>query len=131
GLGMELLLRYSGTHGHANAAVFRNTITGYIYPRNTGDTSFRTQLPIYQYAGADAIMEGAELSGEFEPVEGIVAGATMSYVRGTLRDDGLPLPMIPPLNGRINIRYQSGPLTLGAAARWAADQNRPGEFEER
>lgn len=130
GLGTELSLRYNGERGHAGIALFRNALANYIYPRNTGDTSFRLPLPIYQYTGNDAVIEGGELSGEYEVLQGLVAGGTMSYVRGTLRDNGRPLPSIPPLNGRLNLRYRSGPLTLGAAARGAAAQERLGEFEE-
>lgn len=131
GLGTELSLRYNGDRGHARAAIFRNAIAGYIYPRNTGDTSFSTQLPVYQHTGNDAVMEGAELSGELELLDGIVAGTTLSYVRGTLSGTEQPLPSMPPFNGRLDLRYRSGPFTAGITARGAVAQDRLGEFEER
>lgn len=131
GLGMELSLRYNGERGHARASFFRNSIIGYIYPLNTGDTSFSTQLPIYQHTGNDVVMQGVELSGELELLEGIVAGTTLSQVRGTLAGTENSLPAMPPFNGRIDLRYRSGPFTVGATARGATAQNELGEFEER
>ncbi len=130
GFGTELTLRYNGTRGHASIALFRNLLSNYVYPRNTGDTSFRLPLPVYQYTGNDAVMEGAEVSGEYELLKGIVAGATASYVRGTLSEPGTPLPMIPPLSARIALRYQNGPLSIGIATRGTTRQDRLGDFEE-
>jgi iron complex outermembrane receptor protein len=55
----------------------------------------------------------------------------MSYVRGTLANSGLPLERIPPLNGKLALRYDTQPLNLHFTARYSDDQQRLGEFEEK
>ena len=54
----------------------------------------------------------------------------MSYVRGTLTTSGSPLERIPPLNGKVALRYVTQPLNLHFTARISDDQHRLGEFEE-
>ncbi len=130
GLGTEITLRHLAESGHASLSLFRNAIDGYIYSRNTGDTNIRTLLPIYQATGGDAIMLGGELSLEYEILPRFVISTVLSHVEGTLRDENMPLPMIPPFNGKIGLRYQTGAFSAGISGRGAAAQKRTGEFEE-
>jgi outer membrane receptor protein involved in Fe transport len=39
-------------------------------------------------------------------------------------------PLIPPLNGRAGVRYEEPRFFAGADVRWAAEQDRLGDFEE-
>ena len=54
----------------------------------------------------------------------------MSYVKGTLATSKLPLERIPPLNGKVGLRYVTQPLNLHLTARFSDNQQRLGEFEE-
>ena len=54
----------------------------------------------------------------------------MSYVRGTLADSESPLEWIPPLNGKVALRYVTRPLKVHFTARLSDGQYRLSEFEE-
>lgn len=129
GTGVDLFLRFDRGSVRGEVAAFRNAVAGYLYPRETGEISPRTQLPIYQYTGADALLVGLEGGLEIVFSDRLVADGTVSWVRGTLSDTDEPLPLIPPLNGRVGIRYDTPLWFAGAEARLASRQDRLGAFE--
>ncbi|MBD3289508.1 TonB-dependent receptor [candidate division KSB1 bacterium] len=131
GIGIDLFLHYSGDLGKAEITAFRNDISGYIFPRNTGQLNYRTLLPTYQFSGLNAVMTGGEFLFEYEIFKNLGVSTTVSYVHGDLSDSGEPLPWMPPLSGTFGLRYTRNKLTLGTTVRAAADQDRLGEFEER
>lgn len=130
GLGLELSAQYTAARGSFSVALFRNSLAGYIYPRNTGDTNYRVLLPVYQFTGEDALMLGGECTGDLHIGDAMTAGFTASYVRGELVEDGSPLPMIPPLQGSLRLRYSAGGFSAVASVQAAAAQHRLAEFEE-
>ncbi len=134
GYGTEAFLRYSGNRVKRNIAVFRNLIYGYLIPTNTGEREWGSGaaggLWIHQYRGQDAILDGAEFSIDAEIIPRFQAEASMSYVKGTLATSRLPLERIPPLNGKVGLRYVTQPLNLHLTARFSDNQQRLGEFEE-
>ena len=134
GWGTEAFLRYSVGRVKLNIAVFRNQIFGYLIPTNTGEKEWGSGaagwLWIYQYRGQDAILDGAELSVDAEIVPRVHAQVRMSHVRGTLATNELPVERIPPLNGKVALRYVTQPLNLHVTARFSDSQHRLGEFEE-
>ncbi|MEK9508919.1 TonB-dependent receptor [Gemmatimonadota bacterium Y43] len=129
GTGVDLFLRLDRGAIRGELAAFRNSVAGYLYPRETGEISPRTQLPIYQYTGADALLVGFESGLEIALGDRVAVDGTLSWVRGTLVDDDEPLPFMPPLNGRVGLRYDTPVWFAGAEARLAAQQDRLGEFE--
>ena len=135
GFGTEAFLRYSGNRMKLNLAVFRNQIFGYLSPTQTGEKEWGSGaagwLWIYQYQGQDAILDGAEFSIDAAIFPRIHVESHMSYVIGSLAASGLPLERIPPLNGRVALRYVTLPLNLHLTARYSDDQQRLGEFEEK
>lgn len=130
GLSLEGSLRYTAARGYARLTGFRNAIDGYIFPDATGDTNYRTLLPIYRHTGERALLTGIEAALEWELPAGLAATGTLSYVRGERTERKLPLPFIPPLNGSLGLRWSNGSFFAGATARGAAAQERTGEFEE-
>ena len=134
GWGTEAFLRYSVGRVKLNLALFRNQIFGYLIPTNTGEKEWGSGaagwLWIYQYRGQDAILDGAELSVDAEIVPRVHAQVRMSHVRGTLATNELPVERIPPLNGKVALRYVTQPLNLHVTARFSDSQHRLGEFEE-
>jgi iron complex outermembrane receptor protein len=134
GFGSEAFLRYSSERMKFNLTVFRNQIYSYLIPTNTGEKEWGSGtagwLWIYQYQGQDAILDGAEFSVDAEIIPRLQAQVRMSYVRGTLVTSALPLERIPPLNGKVALRYGRQPLNLHITARFSDDQLRLGEFEE-
>lgn len=129
GTGIDLFVRLDRGSVRAEVAAFHNDVAGYLYPRETGEISPRTQLPIYQYTGADARLVGLEGGLDLALTSRVAVESTVSWVRGTLTDDDEPLPFIPPLNGRLGLRYDTPSWFVGTEARMAAEQDRLGEFE--
>ncbi|MBM4159850.1 MAG: TonB-dependent receptor [Ignavibacteria bacterium] len=130
GLGLEVFLRYTGHDALSQVTVFHNDLQGYIFPRNSGQINFRTLLPIYRFTGLGAAMSGVELSAEARVVGSFVAGASLNYVRGSLKESQSPLPMMPPLGAKIDLRYSTSTFMAGVVARMAAAQNRIDQFEQ-
>ena len=134
GFGTEAFLRYSAKHVKLNLTAFRNQIYSYLISTNIGDKEWGSGaagwLWIYQYQGQNAVLEGAEISVDAEISPRFQAEASTSYVRGTLADSGSPLERIPPLNGKVALRYVTQPLNLHFTARFSDGQYRLGDFEE-
>ena len=134
GFGTEAFLRYAAERVKLNLTVFRNQIYSYLIPTNTGEKEWGSGaagwLWIYQYRGQEVILDGAEFSIDTEIVPRFQAQVRMSYVKGTLTTSGSPLEHIPPLNGKVALRYVTQPLNFHFTARFSDDQHRLGEFEE-
>ena len=134
GFGTEAFLRYSAKRVKLNFTVFRNQIFSYLIPTNTGEKEWGSGaagwLWIYQYRGQDAVLDGAEFSVDAEIVSRLQAQVRMSYVRGTLADSESPLERIPPLNGKVALRYVTRSLKVHFTARLSDGQYRLSEFEE-
>lgn len=130
GTGVEWCLSYHSDLFYLKGTLFHNMFSGYIFPRNTGETNFRTLLPIYQYQGLDAQFYGAEMESHVQLGSRWRSNFTVSYVRASLVEGRTPLPRIPPLHGKLNLEYVTGQLTVGATLRAAARQARVDQFEE-
>jgi iron complex outermembrane recepter protein len=130
GLGFDLFLRLNGARYQAEIAGFRNALDNYIYYRDTGEFS-NLGLPIYQATGTDAELIGFEMSGTVEALRSVVVNGVVSYVRGEFREDGRPLPMMPPLRGQLAARFDRPAFVSGITWRAAAEQDRVAtdEFE--
>lgn len=135
GLGLDFFLRARRDRVQAEVAVFQNRISDYIYLRNTGEISPRfPDLLVYQTTNGDAVLNGWEASAQWSLHPSVVIDGTASQVRGELETDderdGEPLPMIPPLRANVELRYESGPYSLGVGWRGVAEQDRVAQFEE-
>lgn len=129
GYGLELLAQYQRGRTLASAAMFNSWISGYIFPRDTGEMNHRVFLPIYRYAGEQARMWGADGRFVLPLLPSVTLEATGSYVRGTMPRLNHPIPWMPPLHGTATARYQWRSLEVGATVRGAGRQGRVGPFE--
>ncbi len=144
GIGLDAFARLDRTAVQAELAVFSNTFSSYIFPRNTGELGRQGERWKFQYAGRDARLHGGEASLVWTAAPAMVVEAGASYVRGVVlgsRDtiagiDGAPdvlssraLPLIPPLNGRVGVRWDRPHWFAGGGVRTAATQDRRGDFE--
>lgn len=133
GLGLELFGDYHREEGHLHLAFFRNEIAGYIFPKNSGERSWRrADLFLYQTVGAHVVMHGAEVSFDWHVAEDWKAAGTFSYVRGYLVElNDEPLPRLPPLQGHLSLTCEPAEtLSATVGLRLAAEQTRIGEFEK-
>ncbi len=140
GTGIDLFARVTGNRLNAEMTLFRNAISGYVFPLETGELS-RVRLPIFQFHGEDAVLAGFESAIEWAVAGDLTLEAVASYVRGRiaaaeehlhdvsqLRTLG-PLPLIPPLQGRFAVGYAPRDWFVEAETRVAARQDRTGPFE--
>lgn len=130
GIGLEASARFSTDAGSLRLSVYRNAIEDYVFPRATGDTNYRTLLPIYQHTGEEVVLQGGEFTMEWQLIDRLTGSGTISYVNGNRTGTDTPLPFIPPLNGSMSIRWNGQVFIAGITARMADAQNRVGEFEE-
>ncbi|MGB0542821.1 MAG: TonB-dependent receptor [Longimicrobiales bacterium] len=129
GRGVDAFVRYGSDVIRAEVTGFYNDIDGYIYAENTGRIS-RVQLPIYQHQGNDALFTGFEGSLRWQFADGFELDGTGSYVRSTLTDTDQPLPLTPPLHGRVGLAYDRTTWFVHGETELAAEQTRVGEFED-
>ncbi|MDE2804327.1 MAG: TonB-dependent receptor [Gemmatimonadota bacterium] len=128
GAGVDAFVRLTGDRLNAEMTVFRNAISGYVFPLETGELS-RVRLPIFQFHGEDAVLAGFESAFEWAAVGDLTVEAVASYVRGRIEATGEPLPLIPPLQGRFAVGYAPRAWFVEAETRVAARQDRTGPFE--
>ena len=130
GLGLEASARYSTEAGSMRLSVYRNAMDNFVFPRATGDTNYRTLLPIYQHTGEHVVFHGGEFTMEWQLIDRLTGSGTISYVYGNRTDADAPLPFIPPVKGSMSIRWNGQVLIAGITAKMAGAQHRVGEFEE-
>jgi iron complex outermembrane receptor protein len=148
GLGVDAFVRVSGSRLRGEVAAFRNRLSDYIFPSSRGRAEIGTQggRPRFQYTNEDAVFSGAEADVEWSPLRNLVLEATTSYVRARFTSARAPIPeisgidttfvdasryppLIPPLGGSAGARWEEPRFFAGASVRWAARQNRLGDFE--
>ena len=81
-------------------------------------------LAIVDFIGADAVLQGIEIHGDFQLTPRLSAEAGLDYVRGSLRESGNALPRIPPARLRGGLRYQYNAFQTGGEVVAAASQER-------
>ena len=127
--GADLFVRYGSDRLRAELTGFYNAISNYVYGRRTGEIS-RVLLPVYQYYGADAALSGFEAALDWDLGRGWAFHGAASHVRGELQNTGRPLPLVPPLQGRVSVEHEHPAWFVRAEADLAARQGRVDEFEE-
>ena len=146
GVGADLFARLRAGGVQAEVTAFHNRLADFIYLRNTGEPGRQGGRYVFQYSNTDAELTGLEGDVQWSVTSRVVVDGTLSLVqgdvtgpRGTLPADpelGLPeraasenLPFIPPLNGRVGVRYDTPRWFAGTGVRMAARQDRLGDFE--
>ncbi len=128
GRGLDVFLRYESDRLRGDLTGFYNDIRNYIYGEDTGRLS-RVLLPIYQFQGNDAVFRGFEAALNADLGRGLAFEAAAAAVRGSIRDGGDPLPLVPPLKGHMALKYERPLWFVRGEAEMAARQDRIGEFE--
>lgn len=141
-LAKELFIRLNATHFNGDLTFFHNDFSNYLYARNTGRQNVqRADLLDYQFIGTEALLYGAEFSGETQLLKRLVLDASLTYTLANRKvsnaeqlssgytNDSRPLPQIPPFKTKVSLRYVKDRLEIGSRVRYAARQDRVGEFE--
>lgn len=158
GIGFDVFARVSGERIRGELAGFANQLSNYIFPSSRGRAEQGAQglRPRFQYTNEDARFAGLEGELEWTVHPHWVVNGTASYVHAQFTserapipefdDNGMPVldeegdtifrpaskypPLIPPLNGHAGFRYEFPRYFGGVDVRWAAAQDRLGDFEE-
>jgi iron complex outermembrane receptor protein len=89
-----------------------------------GHEGEESELPFVDFVGADAVLQGFEAHADFQLTARLFAEGGLDYVRGTLTSAGQPLPRMPPLRGRVGLRYQQNAFQAGGELVAATKQDR-------
>lgn len=149
GAGVDGYLRVTRPTFRAEVAAFRNRLDGYIFPSTRGRVELGTQGGVAraQYTNEDALFTGAEADAEWRVTPHLILEGTASLVNARFTSDRAAIPtfvgsdtvfvaaseyppLIPPVNGRAEARWEQGVWSLGGALRFAGRQERTGDFEE-
>lgn len=129
--GGELYARWSSEDIQLSATVFANLFDDYIFETETG--AEEDGLPVFQFFQQDATYYGVEASASFVVGRAggfeFVADGVADFVRAKIRNDGGPVPRIPPLRLLGGIGAKSDSIDLRAELEWSDSQNRVSVFE--
>ena len=153
-LGIDLSLRWRTPRASGEVTYFRNDIDDYIFRRVMDHEEFENrrgdfvtrfggrepaghaeheaedgehedeELAFVEFVGADALLQGIESHADFKLTSRLSAEAGVDFVRGSLKENGLALPRIPPLKFRGGLRYEHNALQIGTQIIAAATQDR-------
>ena len=83
-----------------------------------------------EFLGSDALLQGIEAHADIRLTSRLGVEASLDYVRGQLAAEGAPLPRMPPLRGRVGLRYQVNAFQIGGEVLAATTQDRVASVEE-
>lgn len=128
--GVEGVLRGRGPGYSLDLSVHHSWFDDYIYEFQTGEEI--DELPVYQFAQADARYWGFEIEGSATLAQvgdvTIVADALADYVRARIVSAG-PAPRIPPLRVLGGLEAQTDRINARIEAEWTNSQRRVTLFE--
>lgn len=128
GFGSEFFIYHKFEKLFFNINLFYNNLDNYIIPRNTGEINYATFLPIYATKGVRAEFYGIENQIDWKLCRYFTLSNSVSFTRGIFKS-GASLPQIPPLKGKIELRYNTDNFVLGLATEWAGMQDKVDLFE--
>jgi len=108
-LELDVGARASGEKASAEITLFYALIDDYIIGEVIPDLKPRTPgaLGVKQYSNTDAIIQGVECWGEYHLLEEFLLKGSLAYTRGKDKQSGRPLPYMPPLEGKVALRYET------------------------
>jgi iron complex outermembrane receptor protein len=130
GIGTEFFVYHKFDSFFYNLVFFRNDLSNYIIPRNTGKINYATFLPVYASNGVSALLYGVESQIEWNITKDFSFCINTSYTRGKFKGTSNSLPQIPPLKGNIGLKYSTDNLVIGFNSELTADQKKTDIFEE-
>lgn len=152
GTGLDAFLRINRSAVRAELAVFRNQLDDFITSSSRGRAILSAQgQPVFQYSNEDAVFTGAEADVEWNLTPTVAVDVTVSHVQARFTNDRAPIPVfsytgsgfdttfveasrypsfVPPTSGRVELHHDGPRLHGSIGGRFAARQDRTGDFEE-
>jgi len=111
--GLDFSYRHLTRRVRVEASVFRYRIKDFVFLAPVDDDAdgrvdIEDGLPVARYLQGDSRFVGADVTANFDPSEHFSINLGVDMVDAELKDEGTPLPRIPPLRGRISFdaRYK-------------------------
>jgi iron complex outermembrane receptor protein len=132
-IGAELFARAETDNYRLSASLYGNWFDDYIFQTDTGEEE--DGLPVFQYFQQDARYFGFEVEASTTLYRSdrlrLVGDLVADYVRATIRDEGGPVPRIPPLRLLAGLEAQHQNVDGRVEVEWVDDQERVAGFENR
>jgi iron complex outermembrane recepter protein len=121
-LGFDASFRWRAAAASGEVTYFVNQINNFIFRELTG--AVEDSLLETFFVQGDARLQGIEshMDVRVAPVVSVEVG--VDYVRGELTATSRPLPRMPPLRGRVGLRFQRNAFQAGADTVLTAKQDR-------
>ena len=110
---IDAALVWGGERVSATLSAFLSRMTDFILTRDDSTA-----------ANIDAARWGGELDLKVRLFGGLIANGAVAGVHAHNDTQNVPLAQTPPPEARLGLRYERGPLSVGATGRFVADQNR-------
>ena len=121
---LDLSLKLLTERSTADISLFLNYVNDFIYPFNTGEIDTGSNLPIYAYRSANAILRGFEAKFETQLFKNLNASLLLDYVEGKQRDVNEYLPFIPPFRSIASVEYRTSKFNFGVEVKAVSSQNK-------
>lgn len=121
GDGIDLSLRHQSERLRGELNFFYYNLKDFVFLAPTGDVE--DNLPVAYYRQASSRFSGIEATLNIAMHQHLWLNAGLDYVNAELQD-GLPLPRIPPLRGRVGFDFQYQGFRLNPEVVMASDQAR-------
>lgn len=122
--GVDTNFRYNRDRIRIESGVYYYRITNFVFQAFSGNTDDESNLPIINYAQADARYTGAEAGLEAGVAKSLWFTSRIDYVRADLTELDRPLPRIPPIRAAVGFDWHYGGLSVRPEAIFAGKQDR-------
>jgi len=121
-LGFDASVRWRGAAASGEVTYFFNRIDNFIFRQLSGRVV--DDLLETFFVQGDAKLQGVESHVDVRLGPVVWAEGGLDYVRGDLTSADVPLPRMPPLRGRLGLRYQKSAFQAGGEGVFTAKQDR-------
>ena len=139
--GLDVSYRVRLPRMSAEVTYYNNTIDNYIFRSPVSEEEYEArfgeipqggheghdhgeELPIIEFLGRDARLQGVEAHADVEVTRGLHLELGVDTVRGSLRDTGEPLPRVPPVRFIGGLQYHRNAWQVGTQVVSTLDQDR-------
>ncbi len=122
---LDLGVRFAGAAWDFTGSLYYNDVDNYILQdRAHGQSGILQNDNATIYRNVDARFYGAELEAGWQPAANWQVGLGLAYVHATNTTDQRPIGQTPPLEGSLDVDYETAGWSAGATLRFADRQNR-------
>ena len=123
----DIKLSWQGASARAEATLFYNNFSDYIYLENSGE--FQDEVPVLHYEQQDAKFYGVEFEAGWTVLASGSSTLDLTLFGDSIRgefDDNADVPRLPPLRVGGRVDYRVGDWSSYVSVINAADQDKPG-----